>query len=115
MTWGDLSYIAQRAALRLYRRSRPMLNHIGGIGCVALLAVTSAVLSCAVGAQEVPEKLRPPANEQLLFRLHAKGDQVYSCKGEAGQVAWTLKAPDAQLFDQDANLSGSISLDHRGN
>ena len=83
-----------------------MLNHIGGFGCVALLAVASTVLSCAVAAQEVPEKLRPPANEQLLFRLHAKGDQVYICKGEAGQLAWTLKAPDAQLFDQDGKAFG---------
>ena len=83
-----------------------MLNHIGGFGCVALLAVASAVLSCAVAAREVPEKLPPPANEQLLFRLHAKGDQVYVCKGEAGQLAWTLKAPDAKLFDQDGKEFG---------
>src|SRR6202047_2954830 len=83
-----------------------MLNHIGGFGCVVLLAVASAVLSCAVAAQEVPENLRPPANEQLLFRLHAKGDQVYICKGEAGQFAWVLKAPDAQLFDQDGKPFG---------
>jgi Protein of unknown function (DUF3455) len=83
-----------------------MLNHIGGLGCVALLAVASTVLSCAVAAQEVPEKLRPPSNEQLLFRVHAKGDQVYTCKGEAGQFAWALKAPDAQLFDQDGKPFG---------
>lgn len=83
-----------------------MLNHIGGFGCVALLAVASAILSCAVGAQEVPEKLRQPVDERLLFRVHAKGDQVYICKGEAGQFAWTLKAPDAQLFDQDGKAFG---------
>ena len=82
------------------------IGHIGGFGCVVLLAVASGVLSCAVGAQEVPDNLRPPANEQLLFRLHAKGDQVYICKGEAGQFAWTLKAPDAQLFDQDGKAFG---------
>ena len=91
-----------------------MLNHIGGFGCVALLAVASAILSCAVGAQEVPEKLRPPADERLFFRVHAKGDQVYICKGEAGQFAWTLKAPDAQLFTRTARLSVSILQDRRG-
>jgi hypothetical protein len=109
MMWDDLSYIAQRVALRPVRRKRSMINHIGhigGFGCVVLLAVASSVLSCAVGAQEVPDNLRPPANEQLLFRLHAKGDQVYICKGEAGQFAWTLKAPDAQLFDQDGKAFG---------
>ena len=82
------------------------IGHVGGVGWVALLAVASAVLSCAVAAQEVPENLRPPANEQLLFRVHAKGDQVYVCKGEAEKFAWTLKAPDAQLFDQDGKAFG---------
>ena len=82
------------------------IGHVGGFGCVALLAVASMVFSCAVGAQQVPENLRPPANEQLLFRVHAKGDQVYVCKGEAGQFTWTLKAPDAQLFDQDGKAFG---------
>ena len=92
MSEGDSSYIAQRVALSPVRRKRSMINHIGhigGFGCVVLLAVASSVLSCAIGAQEVPDNLRPPANEQLLFRLHAKGDQVYICKGEAGQFAWT--------------------------
>lgn len=83
-----------------------MLHPIGGFSCVAVLAVASAVLGCPAGAQEVPEKLWPPANEQLLFRVRAKGDQVYVCQREAGQFAWKLKAPDAQLFDQDGKSFG---------
>jgi len=83
-----------------------MRNHTGGFGCVAVLAAASAALSWGASAQEVPEQLRPPANEQLLLRVHATGDQVYVCKGEAGQLAWTLKAPDAKLFDKDGQAFG---------
>jgi len=70
---------------------------------------------CAVGflpcftarAQSVPQQLQPPANEQLLLQVHAKGDQIYACKeGSAGQFAWTLKAPEAQLFDKDGKAFG---------
>jgi len=72
----------------------------------ALLAIASVLCSLSAAAQEVPQQLRQPANEQLLLRAHAKGDQVYICKGDAGQFAWTLKAPDAQLFDKDGKPFG---------
>ncbi len=49
--------------------------------------------------QEIPAPLQPPVNEKLILQLHGKGDQIYSCKSESGQFYWTLKAPDAQLFD----------------
>jgi hypothetical protein len=78
-----------------------MANRLGGFARVALLVSASTVFAVPMTAQEVPQQLRPPANEQLLVRVHAKGDQVYICKSEAAQFAWTLKAPDAQLFDQE--------------
>jgi hypothetical protein len=71
-----------------------------------LLAAAVVVLSFPVAAQQVPPQLQPPANEKLLLQVHAKGDQVYTCKGDAGQFAWTLKAPDAQLFDKDGKPFG---------
>jgi len=71
-----------------------------------LLVAPIALLSFSAAAQEVPQQLRPPANERLLLQVHAKGDQVYTCKGDAGQFAWTLKAPNAQLFDKDGKLFG---------
>jgi len=73
---------------------------------IALLAVASGSLSVSAAAQEVPKQLEPPAGEQLLLQVHAKGDQVYACKSDAAQFAWTLKAPDAQLFDKDGKLFG---------
>jgi hypothetical protein len=54
----------------------------------------------------VPSQIQPPANEQLLLQVHANGDQVYTCKGDAGSFGWTLKAPDAQLFDKDGKPFG---------
>jgi len=83
-----------------------MANRLGGFARVVLLATASTIFAVPITAQEVPQQLRPPANEQLLLRVHAKGDQIYICKSEAAQFAWTLKAPDAQLFDQEGKPFG---------
>jgi hypothetical protein len=83
-----------------------MANRLDRFARVALLATASVIFAVPITAQEVPQQLRPPANEQLLLRVHAKGDQIYVCKGEAAQFAWTLKAPDAQLFDQEGKPFG---------
>jgi Protein of unknown function (DUF3455) len=67
------------------------------------LTLLPAILSlCAAVSfsQDVPEKLRPAGGEHELFWAHAKGDQIYSCKASGTQYAWTLKAPDAKLFDE---------------
>jgi Protein of unknown function (DUF3455) len=74
-------------------------NFAGGALGVILLEV-------AVWAQQVPATLQPPDNEQLVVRVHAKGDQIYSCKVDGAQAGWTLKAPEAQLFDKDGKAFG---------
>ena len=71
-----------------------------------LLVAASALLSFSAAAQQVPQQPKPPANEHLFLRVHAKGDQVYTCKSDAAQFTWTLKAPDAQLFDKDGKPFG---------
>jgi hypothetical protein len=49
---------------------------------------------------EVPEKLAVPATEQLVLQVHATGFQVYVCQaGVDPKFAWTLKGPEAELFD----------------
>jgi Protein of unknown function (DUF3455) len=62
------------------------------------LIAISAVALLALAAQQVPSQLQPPVDQKLLFQLHGKGDQIYSCKADG---TWTLKAPEAQLFDKD--------------
>jgi len=82
-----------------------MRDCIRRFASATLLAAAGAVLSFSVAAQEVPQQIQPPANEQLLLRVHAKGDQIYNCKGDGAQFTWTLKAPDARLFDKDGPVS----------
>jgi hypothetical protein len=79
-------------------------NH--GLGFAMLLSAAYTALSFSAYAQQVPQQLQPPANEQLLLQVHAKGDQIYTCKEDVTQYAWTLKAPDAQLFDKDGKPFG---------
>ena len=73
---------------------------------IAVIILFSASFGAQRSAQQTPPQLQPPAGEHLLLRVHAKGDQIYTCKGDAAQFAWTLKAPDAQLFDKDGKLFG---------
>ena len=51
----------------------------------------------------VPEAVAVPADMQLVLSTHAEGAQVYVCSPEA---AWTLKAPDAVLFDAQGSQIG---------
>ncbi len=83
-----------------------MLNNIRGLASAMLLAAASAGLSLPAAAQDIPQQLRPPADEQLLLQVHAKGDQVYVCNSDASQFAWTLKGPDAQLLDKNGKPFG---------
>jgi len=72
----------------------------------ALLVVAAALSSVPSVAQQAPQQIQPPANEQLLLQVRAKGDQVYTCKEDIDRYAWMLKAPDAQLFDKDGKPFG---------
>jgi hypothetical protein len=83
-----------------------MRNPVRAFASVMRFAVVSAGFSFSVCAQQVPQQLQAPGNEQLFLQVHAKGDQVYTCKGDGAQFTWTLKAPDAQLFDKDGKPFG---------
>lgn len=55
----------------------------------------------------MPELIKAPAGEKLVLIARATGFQIYVCRPDPeGQPAWTLKAPDAQLFDQRGNVIG---------
>jgi len=57
----------------------------------------------------VPSALAVPAGNKLGFAYDADGDQVYECRSSGAGFAWTLKAPDADLFNVN---SGSLSGSH---
>ncbi len=83
-----------------------MRQAVGRIASALLVAAASGFLIIAAAARQVPPQLQPPAGEQLLLQVHAKGDQIYSCKADGSQFTWALKAPDAKLFDKDGKPFG---------
>lgn len=52
-----------------------------------------------VAQATIPQALRVPDTQKLIFQAYGVGDQIYTCKAVEGKYAWTLKAPDAQLLD----------------
>lgn len=74
-----------------------------GAGIVALAIAAAGKQS----AQDISQAIQAPADQRLYLTLHAQGDQIYFCKSEAGQFAWTLKAPDAQLTDSRGKPFGT--------
>jgi Protein of unknown function (DUF3455) len=79
-----------------------------GISKMFLVGVAMFVgpLCIQLAAQDIPPSIRVPENERMLLRVHAKGDQVYTCQQGVTRNAWRLKEPDAQLFDRDGKLVG---------
>jgi Protein of unknown function (DUF3455) len=78
-----------------------------------LVLVVFVVALCRIAAgqgvvpPDVPDNLKVPAEEMILFHAHAKGVQIYSCvAGTDGNYAWVLKAPKAELFDEQGKLIG---------
>ena len=69
-------------------------------------ALGAILWGAAVWAQQVPAALQVPASEELVVQVHAKGDQIYSCKVDGTPAGWTLKAPEAQLIDKDGKAFG---------
>jgi hypothetical protein len=83
-----------------------MLKTIRPIASASLSLAACFLFSLLANAQQVPKDLQPPANEQLLLQVHAKGDQIYTCKGDGAQFTWVLKAPEAQLTDKSGKPFG---------
>jgi len=75
--------------------------------CVPLVALFAiAIVRLAAQTPNVPADLRPPDGESQIAEAHAKGFQVYSCKEDVGGYQWTLKGPDAELFDKAGKKIG---------
>jgi hypothetical protein len=55
----------------------------------------------------VPDSIQAPAGEELVFVARATGFQIYVCQPDAnGKAAWALKAPEAELFDEQGESIG---------
>ena len=56
---------------------------------------------------EVPQKLAVAATEVVVLQAHASGVQIYACQAGADQkLSWTLRAPEAELFDSNGKSIG---------
>ena len=60
---------------------------------------------------DVPAKIVAPATEEVVLMAHASGSQIYVCQAGADQkLAWTLKAPEADLSDaKGANIGRHLA------
>ena len=75
-----------------------------------LLAVVAQASGQSLQRPEVPDKIKAPANEEVVLMAHGSGAQIYVCKaGPDGKPAWALKAPEAELRDSQGAVIGTHS------
>jgi Protein of unknown function (DUF3455) len=75
------------------------------VGALALVLTGAAGQS--VVAPDVPAELKAAAEEKVALHARAKGVQIYSCAaGTDGKYSWVLKAPKAELFNEQGKLIG---------
>jgi Protein of unknown function (DUF3455) len=73
----------------------------------ALLGIATAASGQGVSRPDVPDKIKAPAGEDVVLQAHATGSQIYVCQpGTDGKLAWALKAPEAELHDQQGAVIG---------
>jgi hypothetical protein len=76
----------------------------------ATLAVAAVAGSGGVSPRPiVPERLEVATGQVLVLQAHATGVQIYACTAstDASRYDWTLKAPEAELFDDSGLRIGS--------
>jgi hypothetical protein len=56
---------------------------------------------------DVPKEIAVPPGHKLLFKVEAKGVQIYKAvKGKRGALEWVLEAPLADLFEEKGGKAG---------
>jgi hypothetical protein len=73
----------------------------------ALLGFAMNAVGQPATRPDVPDKIRAPAGEEVVLVAHASGSQIYVCQaGADGKLTWALKAPEAELHDQQGGVIG---------
>jgi hypothetical protein len=95
------------------------------LSLVVLMGSLSIGTTSAVSiSPPTPEELQVPKGQTLLLKTIARGDQVYTCQAKQSdpgdnnqyerqyerQYEWQLKAPDANLFDEQNRRQGQHYL-----
>jgi Protein of unknown function (DUF3455) len=74
---------------------------------MVLIGVVMQANGQEIPRPEAPDKIKAPAGEEVVFIAHAAGSQIYTCQQASdGKYAWTLKAPEAELRDQQGAVIG---------
>jgi len=61
----------------------------------------------APAAPDVPKEIAVPEGQKLLFKLEARGVQIYkSTQGKSGSIFWILDGPLADLTDEKGARAG---------
>jgi hypothetical protein len=77
-------------------------------GTIVFFALLFSLSGQGKPPADVPENLKAPAGEELIFQAHATGFQIYVCQAAADQkLSWALKAPEAKLLDAKGATIGS--------
>jgi hypothetical protein len=72
-----------------------------------LIGVVTPASGQGITRPDVPEQLKAPAGEEVVLQVHGSGSQIYTCQpGTDSKFGWTLKAPDAELRDQQGAIIG---------
>ena len=75
----------------------------------AAAPVASSAQTTSSSPPAAPDAIAVPAGTPLILKAAAKGAQIYACKPKAGApnaYEWSLKAPDAELFDEKGQKIG---------
>lgn len=78
------------------------LTTFGLLASLGSYAISQIPYPTANPAASLPSQIQAPADQQLLLALRAEGEQIYTCQAKPdapGQYVWTLKAPEALLYD----------------
>ena len=80
---------------------------------IAQSAIVAISCGCASGPSiappEVPQALRPPADQIAFVEAKASGVQIYECGPNANQPSmfeWSFRAPEAALVDRAGTSLG---------
>src|SRR5215472_9699607 len=77
------------------------------IAIAVLLGLALQASGQVIPHPDVPDKIKAPAGEDVVLVAHASGSQIYVCQaGADGKMAWTLKAPEAELRDDKGVVIG---------
>jgi hypothetical protein len=82
-----------------------MNSHL--LQAVLLVALSALANGQGTSRPDVPDKIKAPPGENVVLQAHASGSQIYVCAQDPDQkYGWTLKAPEAELHDQQGTVIG---------